>query len=187
VVGRATRSRAREVRHPLMLVPANAACRPSDAPRHPRPLRAGLPLQRVPPGQVAPQRAAPRAAPRRDCRQTARTSEQAQDRRTASGIVGVCYSPDVSRARPWRAQIGVNKLLIHTSACSPRRPKLRPLERPPNENSANLVDAKWTSRQETRLREPAGRTSRFAGKYGSKPTPGLEPGTPSLRVKCSTS
>jgi hypothetical protein len=32
--------------------------------------------------------------------------------RTASGIVGAYYSPDVSRARPWRAQIGVNKLLI---------------------------------------------------------------------------
>ena len=33
--------------------------------------------------------------------------------RTASGIVGVYYSPDISRARPWRAQIGVNKRLIH--------------------------------------------------------------------------
>ena len=32
--------------------------------------------------------------------------------RTASGIVGVCYSPDLSRARRWRVQIGMNKLLI---------------------------------------------------------------------------
>jgi hypothetical protein len=48
------------------------------------------------------------------CRKTARTSEQApRAARSASGIVGVCYSPDVSRANPWRAQIGVNKRLIH--------------------------------------------------------------------------
>jgi hypothetical protein len=72
-------SRASEVRHPLLLVRAKPAGRPSDAPRHPRPLRAGLPLRRVSRGQGAPQRAVPRATPGRDCGQTARTSEQAPD------------------------------------------------------------------------------------------------------------
>jgi hypothetical protein len=33
--------------------------------------------------------------------------------RTASGIVGVYYVPNVSKASPWRAQIGANKRVIH--------------------------------------------------------------------------
>jgi hypothetical protein len=33
--------------------------------------------------------------------------------RTASGIVGVHYVPEASRARPWRAQIGAHRRLIH--------------------------------------------------------------------------
>src|SRR6185295_20041246 len=37
-----------------------------------------------------------------------------------------------------------------------------------------------------RARSRLGETVDFAG-VSSKPTPGLEPGTPSLRVKCSTS
>lgn len=106
-VDRATRSRAREIRHPLLLVPAEPACRPSGAPRHPRPIRAGLPLQRVSRGQVAPQRAVPRAAPRRDCGQTARTSEQALD--------------GAYRVRDRRRLLLARRLQSETVACADRR------------------------------------------------------------------
>jgi hypothetical protein len=33
--------------------------------------------------------------------------------RTPSGIIGVYYAPTSSRAKPWRAAIGVNRQLIH--------------------------------------------------------------------------
>jgi len=33
--------------------------------------------------------------------------------RTASGIIGVYYAPSTSRSKPWRAQIGVDRRVIH--------------------------------------------------------------------------
>jgi hypothetical protein len=33
--------------------------------------------------------------------------------RTASGVVGVYHVPSASKSKPWRAQIGVNKRLVH--------------------------------------------------------------------------
>ena len=105
-VGRAARSRAREVRHPARRAgePGLPTIRCATASR---PRRAGLPLQRVPPGQVAPQRAVPRAAPRGDCRKTARTSEQA-----AGGAYGV---------RDRRCLLLPRRLQSKTVACADRR------------------------------------------------------------------
>ena len=64
--------------------------------------------------KAAPQRAIPRPATdkllaetRRPRRKTTRAS------RSASGIVGVYHVPEASRSKPWRAQIGVGKRLIH--------------------------------------------------------------------------
>jgi len=113
VVGGTTRRRAREVRDPLLLVSANAADRPSDAPRHPRPLREGCRCATC--REAKSRRNAPYREQHGDeisAKQRARPRKPRMPR-TASGIVGVYYMPEVSKARPWRAQVGANQRVIH--------------------------------------------------------------------------